>query len=100
MVVALAGLTCGFIKPVVALTAAVTLQVRDTNFALALPRVVTLVTGGSGGTAAAGLAPLAALLGEEAAGTAVALRPRVACQAVALPRRAVAFDAAHRAAVA
>lgn len=38
MVVALAGLTRGFIKPVVALTAPVTLQVRDTNFALALPR--------------------------------------------------------------
>lgn len=38
VVVALAGLTRALVEPVVALTAPVTLQARDTNFALALPR--------------------------------------------------------------
>lgn len=38
VVVALAGLTRGLINPVVALTAPVTLQARDTDFALAPPR--------------------------------------------------------------
>jgi len=38
VVVALAGLAGGFIKPVVSITAPVTLQVRDTNFTLAFPR--------------------------------------------------------------
>lgn len=62
--------------------------------------LVTLVTGGSCRAAAAGQALLAPLLGEEAVGTAVALWPRVADQAAALPRRAVTPGAAHRAAVA
>lgn len=100
VVVALAGLTRAFVEPVVAVTAAVTLQACDTNFALALPRVVTLVTGGSSRAAGTGLAVLAVLLGEEAVGTALAVRPRVPGQAEALPRAAVAFGAAHRAAVA
>lgn len=62
--------------------------------------LVTLVTGGSCRAAAAGLALLPTLLGEEAVGTAVAARPRVSSQAEALPRRVVAPSAAHRAAVA
>lgn len=52
--------------------------------------LVTLVTGGSCRAAAAGLALLPTLLGEEAVGTAVAARPRVAGRAAALPRCVVA----------
>lgn len=62
--------------------------------------LVTLVTGGSCRAAGTGQALLALLLREEALGTAVAAWPLVASQAQALPRRAVASSAAHRAAVA
>lgn len=91
MVVALARLAGGFIKPVVSITAPVTLQARDTNFTLAFPRVITLGTAGAGGAAAAGTAPLTPLLWVEALGTGLAPQPRVAVEAGALPRRPVAF---------
>lgn len=48
MVVALARLAGGFIKPVVSITALVTLQARDTNFTLAFPRAAQRKTVKSG----------------------------------------------------
>lgn len=65
--------------------------------------LITPGAAGAGGAAAAGTAPLAPPLRVEALGTALAPRPRVAFEAGALPRRAVAFGRAgtpHGAAVA
>lgn len=65
--------------------------------------LITLGAAGAGGAAAAGMAPLAPRLRVKALGAALAPQPRVAFEAGALSRRAIALgraDAPHGAAVA